>query len=126
MNNVFQRPAGFMVMRFIAKHQCCYAFSIDLIAVEDRVAKSLSKLLNYVRKFEDLMSDLVSIDHNGFEVIGEPVRNGTLAGTNSAENAQNRRLVRNRHRLGNDLVNCRDWQRNSDASIRTRIGPVIR
>lgn len=100
VNDLFQSPASFAVLWLIAKHQCGHAFSIDLIAVEDRVAKSLSKLLNYVRKGEDLMSDLVSIDHDRFEVVGESVRNSTLAGTNSAENAQNRRLTGNRHRLG--------------------------
>ncbi len=100
VNDLFQSSAGFQVLRFIAEHQCGHASSIDLIAVEDRVAKSLSKLLNYVRKGEDLMSDLVSIDHDRFEVVGESVRNSTLAGTDSAENAQNRRLTGNRHRLG--------------------------
>lgn len=93
VNDSFQRLKGVALLRLIAEDQCCQAFSINLFAVENRVTKRQPELINSLRKSEDLVPDLVSINHFGREVVRKSACNRALAGTNSADNAHNRRLT---------------------------------
>ncbi len=78
---------------FVAEYQSSETPSVDLVAVEDRVAKRCLELRNNLRKSENLMSDSVDVDHEGCEMIRKSTSNSALAGTNSAENAQYKRLT---------------------------------